>query len=170
MRKGNSLDKIKDFKELSERIRNEIAICHNRSKVLNAKGIVKRIMQQVDPYEYDPEMLMEKAISVSLISTLNQQGAYSFKRGAAIYVYAVEASSIEVLRQLASNQGQSIASDNATLKTFQDIANRNFNGQQVWIFGENGEPIQETEKGMDAILDDLTKEAYPPVEVSSVNE
>jgi len=164
------LDKIKDFKEVSERIRNEIAICHNRSKVLNAKGIVKRIMQQVDPYEYDPEMLMERNISASLISMLNQQGAYSFKRGAAIYVYAVEASSIEVLRQLASNQGQSIASDNATLKTFQDIANRNFNGQQVWIFGENGEPIQETEKGMDAILDDLTKEAYPPVEVSSVNE
>lgn len=164
------MDKIKDFKEVSERIRNEIAICHNRSKVLNAKGIVKRIMQQVDPYEYDPEMLMERNISASLISMLNQQGAYSFKRGAAIYVYAVEASSIEVLRQLASNQGQSIASDNATLKTFQDIANRNFNGQQVWIFGENGEPIQETEKGMDAILDDLTKEAYPPVEVSSVNE
>lgn len=163
------MEKIKDFKEVSERIRNEIAICHNRSKVLNAKGIIKRVMRQVDAEEYDPEMLMEKAISAVLMTTLNQQGAYSFKRGAAIYVYAVEASSIEVLRQLASNQGQSIASDNATLKTFQDIANRNFNGQQVWIFGENGEPVQETEKGMDAILDDLTKEAYPPIE-TEVND
>lgn len=159
------MDKIKDFKEVSERIRNEIAICHGRSKVLNARGIIKRVLRQVDPKEYDPEMLMERAISATLMTTLNQQGAYSFKRGAAIYIYAVEAASIEVLRQLANNQGQNIDSDNATIKVFQDIANRNFNGQQVWIFGDNGEPVQETERGMDAILEDLTKEAYPPVEV-----
>lgn len=160
------MEKIKDFKEVSERIRREVEFCHNRSKVLNAKGIIKRVMRQVDAEEYDPEMLMEKAISASLMTTLNSQGAYSFKRGAAIYVYAVEASSIDVLRRLAINQGQNIDSDNATIKTFQDIANKNFNGQQVWIFGENGEPVQETERGMDAILEDLTKEAYPPVESS----
>lgn len=163
------MEKIKDFKEVNERIRNEIAICRNKSKVLNADGIVKRIMRQVVPEEYDPEMLMKVAVSATLRTTLNQQGAYSFKRGAGIYVYAVEASSIDVLRQLANNQGASIDSDNVTIKMFQDIANRNFDGQQVWIFGEDGEPIQETERGMDSVLDDLMKEAYPPVEVSNAD-
>lgn len=161
------MEKIKDFKEVNERIRNEIAICHGRSKVLNAKGIVKRVMRQVDPDEYDPEMLMEKAISATLMTTLNQQGAYSFKRGTSIYIYAIEAASIDILRQLANNQGASIDSDNATIKMFQDIANKNFNGQLVWIFGENGEAVQHEEQGMESVLEDLMKEAYPPVESES---
>ena len=164
------MEKIKDFKEVSKRIRTEIEICHDRSKVLNAKGIIKRVMRQVDPEEYDPEMLMEKAISATLMSTLNQQGAYSFKRGAAIYIYAAEASSINILRQLAKNQGESIDSDNATIKTFQDIANNNFNGQLVWIFGEDGAPAVQEEQGMESTLDELMKEAYPPVETEVSNE
>ena len=161
------MGKIKDFKEVSKRIRTEIEICHDRSKVLNAKGIVKRILRQVDPEEYDPAMLMEKAISATLKTTLNQQGAYSFKRGAAIYIYAAEASSISILRQLAKNQGENIDSDNATIKTFQDIANNNFNGQLVWIFGEDGSPAVQEEQGMESALDELMKEAYPPVETEA---
>ena len=161
------MEKIKDFKEVSKRIRTEIEICHDRSKVLNAKGIVKRSLSQVDVTEYDPKMLMEKAISATLMSTLNQQGAYSFKHGASIYIYAAEASSISILRQLAKNQGENIDSDNATIQTFQDIANNNFDGQLVWIFGEDGAPAVQEEQGMDATLDELMKEAYPPVESES---
>ena len=159
------MEKIKDFKEVSERIREAIAICHSKSKVLNARGIVKMILNHVDPDDYDPEMLMEKAVAAELRTVLNQQGAYSFKRGEAIYVYAIEASSIEVLRQLAKNQGASMDSNSATIKMFQDIANKNFDRQLVYVFGESGEPILGMEYGMESVLDDLKMEAYPPVEI-----
>ena len=164
------MGKTRDFKEVSALIREQITFCHDMSKVLNAKGIVKRVLSHVDPEEYDPEMLMERAVAAELRTALNQQGAYSFKRGEAIYVYASEAPSIEVLRQLAKNQGASIDSDNATIKMFQSIANENFDGQQVWIFGESGEPIQATEQGMETTLEGLRKEAYPPVEITEDKE